>query len=409
MKKIKSNTIHHAYLFISVLYVFFAHLSIFSDKVNINIVYLGVSAVYLGYCMVSSFQKLAVNKTDVLIILFIIYVFISSIMLSYNYEGIKYMLFLTIVYIIGINLKYTVDWSTKFVNAVRVCALIHCIFVILHALFTDIVLTIDKAILTDEIFEIVLYATKNSYYSGISIGPASAGLFATILIGIEVSNILVTAKKEKKSVINIIIAVLALVFSKKRAFIVATILSILVIVLIVEKVKNNNKKIVKKVLAFMFILVFSIVLLSSIPQTRLVMDRFLNNDRILSGREIMYNEMLKWFNENKWFGVGLGQAETTFGYGGHNIYLQMLAECGIVGSVIYFLYLMSKYIENFNISRKRKDIDSRTLFSVFMGTVLIVYGLTGNPIYDYSYLVFFTYVLAIPVSVKKECEVNEKS
>lgn len=409
MIKIKGSTIHSIYIFLIAIYIFFAHLSIFSKMVNINVTYLGISVLYLFYCVTSNFKKLKINGVDILIIVFILYVLISSFVLSYKSEGIEYMIFLTVVYIISICLEYNKGWSNKFINVARISAIIHCVFIILHAIFPDAILALDKYILTSDAFETVKYATANNYYSGISIGPASAGLFSTILIGIEISNIFVERKVNKNNVISTVIGILALIFSKKRAFVVAVILSTLIIILIIEKVKNNNKKIVEKILLFIFLLILMITALSIIPQTKVVIDRFLNNDRMLSGRETMYEVMLQWFNENKLFGVGLGQAESTFGYGGHNIYLQMLAECGIIGAIIFFSYLLGKYFENLNTVKKYKIMDSRTLFAIFIGTTLFIYGLTGNPIYDCSYLVFFMYVLAIPSSVKREVEVSENS
>ena len=53
-------------------------------------------------------------------------------------------------------------------------------------------------------------------------------------------------------------------------------------------------------------------------------------------------------------------------------------------------------------------LNYKILFAMFIFIILLVYGLTGNPIYDYSYLVFFMYALSIPRSI--ECEVkNEKN
>lgn len=408
MVKNKLNIIHSAYIIFTVIYIFFAHLSVFSKTFNINVVFFGVSAGYLLYCLISNFKKMVINKFELLIVLYIIYIFVSSIILSYNSEGLEYMVFLTVIYIITINLKYNTYWSAKFINLVEFCTVIHCIFIILHAVFPSAILSLDRSILTNDVYETVQYATGNNYYSGISAGPASAGLFATILIGIVTSEFITGKEKKEKLVFLFIIGVLALIFSKKRAFVVAVIASILMIILLCEKVKNNNKKIVEKLFIFVVLILIVIAALGVMPQTQIIIDRFFNNDRMLSGRETMYDDMMKWFNDNKLFGVGLGQAEAAFGYGGHNIYLQMLAECGIIGSIIYFIYLLGIYIQNINIVKKYKLIDVRIMFSIFIATTLFLYGLTGNPIYDYSYLVFFMYSLAIPSSIKKERKIDEK-
>jgi len=403
--KNKINFITHIYLIITAIYIFFSHFKFFS-VVNVNTVYLMFSLLFLGYKIVAGFRTLSIKKYDFLLFLFVVYLAISNYYFSFTPSGLEYFMFFGVISFVSLLLKNEGNWNKNFIKMIYFGCFCHCVFVLVQALLPSVFSTIANLLLSNTLLASINFAQGNNYYSGITLGPASAGLFATILIGIILCKFIVSKKYNPKNIIGLIIAILALILSQKRSFILAVVIAAVVIIYVNEKAKKSTLKFVGKMFGFAIALLVLYMALSFIPQTQKVIDRFVNNDRMLSGREVLYEEMFKWYNSNKLFGVGLGTAKATFGYGGHNIYIQLLAECGIVGIVIYVLYLLKLGFYNYKIALKR--IDYKILFSIFIFIVLIIYGLTGNPIYDYSYLVFFMYALSIPLSI--DCEVkNEKS
>ncbi len=400
--KTKINGILLAYVVITIIYIFFSHFAIFSNRININTGYLVISIAFLIYMLITKYERISLDKCDYWLILFIFYLFALTLEKNLNFEGKKYVVFFTTISLITCIIKNFDKWSKIIIKIMLFCALIHCIFIILHAMSPTVILKIDKYLLKSGTWEVVNRGTNNNYYSGITAGPASAGLFATILIGIVACKIIEERKINFKNIIFLLIGITALFLSQKRAFLLATVMSLVIVIYVVSRMQKKITKLIKNIFIFGIVSIILLQIISLIPQTRNIINRFIDNDRMLSGRETMYEEMITWFKENMYFGIGPGTAQEEFGYGGHNIYLQMFAECGIIGASIYFIYLLNLCATNMKIATKGKNIDYRILFSIFMQTVLLIYGMTGNPIYDYSYLVVFMYILTIPRGLKKE-------
>ncbi|MCI8852475.1 MAG: O-antigen ligase family protein [Lachnospiraceae bacterium] len=88
---------------------------------------------------------------------------------------------------------------------------------------------------------------------------------------------------------------------------------------------------------------------------------------------------------------------------GHNIYLQMWVEQGIIGLVVLLfmlffpLFLTLKRIRRQNPGFKVNN--TNYYFSLFMQIFVIVYGFSGNPLYDYNIII--TYFLALSSGMSK--------
>lgn len=406
---IKTDKILNGYILVTIIYIFFAHLAIFSKYININITYLGISIVFFLYMLVINYKKITLDKFDFLFIIFIGYLIILSTILGWNSYSIEYFAFFTVIGLVALSLKSDNCWHTFIIKAILICTLIHSIFIVMQAILPDFVLKLDKLILRSNTFELVITSQNYNYYCGIAPGAASAGLFSTILVGIAVSKMLTDKKIKPTNLILLIVGLVALLLSQKRVFLIASIVAIFIIMFVLGQQQKSLKKSIKRFFIFGIIVMLFVIILMFIPETQNVIDRFVDNDRMLSGRESMYEQMLTWFKESPILGAGLGTAESQFGYGGHNIYLQMLSECGVIGATIYFLYLFGTAITNINIVIKEEIIDYKMLFLIFMQIILILYGITGNPIYDYSYLVLFSYLLVIPRGMKREINNVEES
>lgn len=141
--------------------------------------------------------------------------------------------------------------------------------------------------------------------------------------------------------------------------------------------------------------------------TRII--EYMNSDEydISNGRFLLYGLSLKAFAKNILFGRGWGWFKQTYGINHvHNIYLQLLCECGITGFLIFVLSmfqwfkmsvkLLKQYIDN-----RKSQMYVLLRFSLFTQIFVFLYGLVGNPIYDYNFL--FWYILSIGVAfyVKK--------
>ena len=131
---------------------------------------------------------------------------------------------------------------------------------------------------------------------------------------------------------------------------------------------------------------------------------------VTNNRLPLYALALRLFSANPVFGVGWGQfrvmsvgavTEATE-LDAHNIYLQLLAETGIIGVVcilipILFFFgicvrtlidCLDKHPEN-NLWR------SPLLFAFCYQVFFLAYGMTGNPLYDLNYIILYFFTVAI--------------
>ena len=157
-----------------------------------------------------------------------------------------------------------------------------------------------------------------------------------------------------------------------------------------------------------------------VPQAALVLNRFQNSgaDTFVTGREILWEYAVEMFKNNKLLGTGYGSynsiinttgfvsptGEAVWGYHAHSIYYQMLGECGIIGCICWGItYLWSMIKGLWNIYRPAlKTIPLELLFSVGMLMMILIYGLSGNTLYETSQL--YTSFIALAIYRRYEIE-----
>ena len=124
-------------------------------------------------------------------------------------------------------------------------------------------------------------------------------------------------------------------------------------------------------------------------------------DSPLSGRDVIYSQLIEVFEKNILLGAGFSSVlKFIEGFtNGHNIYLQLLAENGIVGFVtLMAIFLFNVILTVKVIIRKTTKTDDVTLaiMSLFIQLHFLLAGLIGNPLYDVYPLI--VYMLSVGVA-----------
>lgn len=175
--------------------------------------------------------------------------------------------------------------------------------------------------------------------------------------------------------------------------------------------QSNQKNIVKKILqvigVIMVLVAAVIVLYNHVPQLATFISRFQETASagdVTLGRSAYWNLALEMFSSNIVFGAGWYRfAEFTiqnlgFSTHAHNIYMQLLAEAGIVGTLLFlawFVSVLTVSIQFFVKARRGIVVCGKNhlyhmAFSIAMQIFFITYGITGNPIYDeLTYVPYF--------------------
>lgn len=111
----------------------------------------------------------------------------------------------------------------------------------------------------------------------------------------------------------------------------------------------------------------------------------------MSNRDILWKRMYFLFSNNPIFGIGLYSTDTILGMTGHNIYIQLLCENGIFGSVFFF----TLFVKAMLLTLKRNVNDDIVSFSRLTILFILAYGLFGNPIYEIQTLALFYIAITV--------------
>lgn len=405
--------INHMIFLVTAIYTFFSYINVISTKVNIHLLYMILMLVLIILKLMQKNFEIKVSCIDFLWIIYLIMLCINGFFITnYRSNAAQFIAYNIVVYLTYMCIKSSKNVSSKVLDLFYVCSGIHVCCIILQLIFTNAIMKVNLLILPSSGYQTNALALNNNYYSGITIQPAAAGLFATIFVGIAFIKLITNSEAKPKAIFKLLIGIVALLLTQKRSFLMASLTAIVLIYVFYDPNKNRKKviKILKIVSVISTVIIITLVF---IPETRNIVQRILKTENILSGRELMYDEMKEWLSNNIVLGVGIGTADAKFNYGGHNIYLQTLAETGLVGFCLLYPLLFIIFIENIKVAKelfenannKEKSI---LLYSLYMQVILFIYGLTGNPIYDYTFFINFVIVMALPIAIRRRL-INEKN
>lgn len=279
-------------------------------------------------------------------------------------------------------------------------------------------------ILPEEVSENLLKLQNfDSSYAGFSTNAGfTAGHIVAGIILIFSKRYNQSFKRPKTDWFIILFLVASLLVTGKRTHLLAAIAVICLIYVISASGKkriSHLKRLAVVAAAGAGLLMLMLIFFRFIP----VVDRLaetiiglFNGEDITSGRAKLYDFAWDLFLKNPVFGIGWDQYHlNTIGtvtlmteLDVHNIYLQMLAELGLVGFLLIITPMVFTLIATFKQLNKRQAFINRStmwesalLFSLGYQIFFFIYGITGNPLYDYNYIIFYFFACAICVVSKR--------
>lgn len=261
------------------------------------------------------------------------------------------------------------------------------------------------------------WAEAGRYFTGFSTNPAfTAGhIVSGIILLISFREYMSSHKK--LWVISFLFLIASLLMTGKRAHFIFSILAIMGMYILPQKGSKFFKKIINTavVITLMAIVVFLLWdWLAQFPvflRFSSSLNIWLEGGDISSGRISLHSHAWEQFKLNPLFGNGWGSFRlSTPGsitveiyQQSHNIYLQLLAETGIFG----FIFFMAPVVITLSMTirglRGQGNVDegkwSALLnFSLAYQLFFLLYGLTGNPLYDVNYLMMYLFSCSITVA-----------
>lgn len=256
---------------------------------------------------------------------------------------------------------------------------------------------------------------------GIFSNPAMAGCY--IVSGLAAYITHLKNSRKKRTVLEwaiIILFAVSFVLMRKRGFLISAVTAILIIWVLRQFARRNAsltvQRIIRRIATIVLALMVGVLLYNRFNLFRNALDGFVgklfSEDDTYSGRTSLYFLALRLFSESPLIGIGWGNYRTfTMGifhsfsvntFDAHNVYLQLLCETGIVGLLTYLASVMISLFRSIKMRRyiSEQSTVSENLcdFALFLQLFYILYSISGNPLYDYQFLI--TYFVGVAISLK---------
>lgn len=382
--KIKRNILEKITVILVAIYIFFGYII---NKESLQLFSTAIIAIVAFLSLRNYKLKLCTND-----ILWMAILLLSCMSIIYSVDKdntIRYDICLLLVLILKV-LILNFKISSKFIiNCILCFSAIHVICTILYSIFPNIIQSICQKILLPKAYNYNVALMRYGANAGICSEHGFNAFCITVFINIIFVRCITQTENRKINISILCIGIIALLMTGKRGLLVANIIAMLIIFIISNFL---NKKILKRLF---FILILSCIILkiiSYIPAAQIVFQRFKELDsagNVLNGREVFYEKMFE--NINKKFMLGTGAKTTqkiTGGNDGHNIYLQMLTELGIFGTGIYITIFINSIMTTIKYLKKNKKSE-HSLISLYYQIFFLTYGMTGNPLYNFSILMIY--------------------
>lgn len=399
----KSNIVEKFALILIVFYIFLSYI------VKQEVIQLIFTA---AFCIIAIFSikkyKIKLYTNDIIWLIIVVLLSISLIYSIDKESTIRYNTCLCLILILKIALNNFQCKKEEIIDCMIFFSSIHVIATIAYLVFPNIIQLICRVILTPEMYEYNVNLMKYGANAGICSEHGFNAFCITVFINIFFVRTIYRRENKKRNAILTLIGIITLLTTGKRGLFLANVFSMIIIFIIVNFM---NKKILKRFFVALIAVLVFLRIVSYIPAAQIVFERFKELDstgNFLNGREVFYEKMIENIKNNPIIGSGASTTQKiTGGSDGHNIYLQILSEVGIIGLLIYlvlFIHCLNITVKNL----KKRNNSENGLIALYYQIFFLVYGISGNPLYNFSILLIYMIMVNLVIDYKKTNEIMEE-
>ena len=359
--------------------------------------------------------KLKMNIVTTSAFLFLSYVAIS---VFYSYDQ-QNTLSVLLFYACSFTLLF-IDLPMERYEKIIFVTYIFCIVIsfsiILSALVENCMLTYFKIIVNPtnsaEITASIQRELSMGAYSGLAREKTGAGFILNVGIGIAFAKFFSSGKLMKKDIVFLLSFFVALMLTGKRTLFIISFVCFVVFMLI-SKIKSKTF-IFGYVTLFAVCMLFLVILF--VPEVANIFARFMDSENLetLGNRDVLWEYVFYMIDEHWLFGAGFGSYNLyAFDKGmlignqywinyAHNSYLQALGELGIIGCIFLVAFVLTALIISLRLIKHTSDNLSASYllyFSLYIQLMVLVYSVTGNPIYTRTIVVMWFFAIGIALSL----------
>ncbi len=404
--KIAKSKIVNIYLFLVIFY-FFTNF-IYQIQVPIIILLGGIFILCMG---LGSLRK-RMSYTDLFLILFPITLTLIFLITFNNVEeAIKYIIVIWILTLSTLILSKEdlKDNGEKIMKFILLLSGIHVLMTLLYAIIPDFVQAINRIILPINSYNNNVYEMQhNNINCGITPIQSINAIYISVFIGCIFSRLMCKKGNKILNILLFVFSIIALFLCSKRGVMIAVFVAMLFVIIYLH-IKDKNKKFnivktIKKVVPIILIIVLVVFFIEKYFNTATyIFERFFTQEDITTGRADLYVDVWEYIKESPIIGNGILTTQEMLNTYAHNIYLQLFCEAGIIGLIVFLIMNISIF---HRVCKLKKVKDEKVILAIFFFVLFLVYGFTGNPLFDYSIII--PYYLSIAVINNKKY-INEEN
>lgn len=320
-------------------------------------------------------------------------------------KGLGYVLSFVVAFLVSVYSSKRQINDTGVMKLITIMCFVLTAFIIIQPIEPTIVSDINHIFnYKVEEYSLMQAWTRNGWYSGLFPDRAPAAFFAVLLLGSGLYYLYFNKKNSGSFVSRFfgfgiaIIGVYGILMTAKRGLLVGAFIAAFVSYIVYRKA--NHTPVIKICIASIIVVSFSLVLFSQLSVTENMLIRFIDNDNLFTNRLDIYAIIFKKFGSSPFIGTGTASAFSLLGIGGHNIYLTVLMENGIIGfiafvsAIVYSIGCSISLAMKIGKSGLYKELPF-LLFALYIQIFFMIYGMSGNPLYDNYILYFYIFTLMI--------------
>ncbi len=413
-----NEKVEKIFTFLSVfLIVIYTNIMCLSDYIYKNSVVIAGTfiisiVIALAYTIIRE-KKIVLKKYEISFIILFIFILFNNYDINrgeYNYI-IKFILFATFIVLI----KH-LDWEKPLLKTLIGIGIAHVIISFILYFNKDFYINnvIPLFNLDKFFFQRLINQVNEGCLLGIASHHSTAGMYFSLAYLASVSCTFKGEKINKKYGILSIIFFICILLTQKRGPLMFAIVASLGYLYVIYSNKSKiliklrsifSKSKIKLVIVVLILLIIMVLCLENNT-----MYNYLNK---LSSNRIrdLFMPAIVLFLKNPLFGIGWGAYKYKYlmyseGFyltknNAHCIYLQLLAETGIVGFLIITCIILKTLKNTYEILANIRDgrykvdeyVKASMIYSFVVQIFFILYGFTGNPLYDYT--VFLPYMISL--------------
>ncbi|MBG9979290.1 O-antigen ligase family protein [Ruoffia tabacinasalis] len=352
-------------------------------------------AVIIFYNLVTFRVNLEFNHTFFLMTLFLIIQLIGPLKVGRLYEGANnFILSLIVGYLIYLSLSKLrlINDNEFLIKLIFIANFFVFIGNIIQFISPELLKTINSIHLSDT----HLLMNNNFLENNVLIGFTHNTGVNAIVIFINQFFVFISILKSNKflkSKIVIFFLLYYLIFlTQRRGVLLFSIIIFVYLFFLLNKIKP------KYILISFFVLsIFYYMLFYTAPGNDILIRTFESND-ITTGRTSLYNLMINNFKNNPILGTGVFSTISFLPtYHGHNVYLEVLSDYGVLGFIPFVLIiLINIYNNHIAIVRTKNNILKLSyVFTIGLQLLFALLCLLEIPLYENYMLILYVIILAL--------------